>query len=1150
MSTLKITTSSDMMKNYLQAEIISPQAKFEALQTDNGLSMLFSMGTNNVLYLTKESSGESTAGWTKTDLSSSQIKEEFSADPSAACRTFDAGQSAMDGSLNLAMTIKAASQDHLYLSLGNSNSDLSWTQSMPWKSIPFDAVENKPSSVQIVNVLFCETFENSQYIIVDILRDPASSVKDISRFYIDPSKSSGSYWVSHDIPIDVEQGNYQSIVGRSAKGKVDGVYTAGKAGNSGQLAYLPVINIYGSSAPEPIILDLPNQAIPEAIAAPRNEDQTTDLYVISGENLYYFASNNQSSKASPITLLSNSIFSGTNKLVGMYHQGVVTLWGKNGNDQVYYLSCTSDQKAVGAHWSFPLPILEGMEEISPYLNLEDGVNTLFASGDGVLEKISQSTNSGGKLWSSTQISLPTAPTSPPMSFNSYTTTIQINDENDLPLGNKEVSLTSSKRTTAYINGLYYILTNNPVNIKSNSLGMITIMEATGTISGSTYEVVTAEGKVKINPMDGPFKKLSLLGSSDGSTDKLTNAQINLGNGKTQKLISGNPSTKDLQTVSQGLANLGQSYQSIGTPSSAQSMMMVLPVSYQAHSFGEDIMVAAGDLFKWLESGVDAVISIIKDAASEVWHFIAEIGGKIYRAVLNAVDAIVDAAIWVFKAIKTAINDLIKFLEMLFEWDDIKRTKEILHNLIKAWLNNEVDGLQVVKGKFDGFIKEAETKINEMAGIKDWSPLGDHMSKPPASATSNPTKNQTSGSQHLNHHFQNNASGIILKESAPALDLLENLINDLIDAIEQEGEVFEAIFEQLKTLAKEFSSLTTAEIIKRLIGLFLDGILSSVQVVVDALLNILTDIGNAIIAILDTKIHIPVISDILNAIGIPDISFLDLFCWISGLSFTVVYKIIKQKAPFPDDDTSKFLATTKDLQLIKKAFQASIQVAPKQTMILTAVNTEGPISMPKAAQEVVFELGHSIGAIATFISAFVNALEAEELLGDNTYAIPSAVLGVVAGGSVGVANFLIPRDPIQNTIFSYLATGTTGVRIISKIMFSGVLQKRFAANTKLSFLAAGDGRATGACIDALLVFPGIICTIWHLVEFINEEKNTDLADAVVDEISNVTGYLSRISYALAVNDNDEESRNIFIGVMTIANLLTAGLQTAEVVIEGV
>ncbi|KAL7964593.1 hypothetical protein HDV63DRAFT_389627 [Trichoderma sp. SZMC 28014] len=70
-------------------------------------------------------------------------------------------------------------------------------------------------------------------------------------------------------------------------------------------------------------------------------------------------------------------------------------------------------------------------------------------------------------------------------------------------------------------------------------------------------------------------------------------------------------------------------------------------------------------------------------------------------------------------------------------------------------------------------------------------------------------------------------------------------------------------------------------------------------VVDALFRVLMSLADLAISLLYAKLHIPVISGIFNATGVPDISFVDLFCWIATVGYTVLYKLIQGKAPFQD-----------------------------------------------------------------------------------------------------------------------------------------------------------------------------------------------------------------------------------------------------------
>jgi hypothetical protein len=1151
--TLTLAYSSEMMTNNLQAELIAPQKKFDALQTADGHSLLFAVGTNGAFNVIQEQSGSTVSGWTVTDLSTARVAHDFPSGGTVS--TFEVGQSVADGSYGLAMVVTSGTANQLYLSLGNSSTDLSWTAAPNWTAYPYDNPSITLSSLEIVTVYFCEPTGTTQYIIVDVVRDPTSAVQDVERFFIDPTRKNGHAWNSHDLPIDIEVGSYDSVLGRVPNGYVDGLYTAGQAGDSGQLVYVPIINVFGSGPPLPVRLDLPAAAVPGAVASVRNADLSTDLFVVSGSTLFYFASTNQTDAATPTTLIDNDVLSGTTQLVSVLHDGVVTLWGRNGSDEVYSLSCAQASVTDTSAWSVPLPLLSGIEHISPFVNAVDGGNTIFSAGAGAVERMTR--NEANGLWVTDQITLPAPPTQPSITFNSYTTSIQATGDDGLPARSVSVGLAANRRAAVYINGTYYVLGSSPIHVSTTSIGTITIVEAIGTLVGTTFTVSTGTGSgVTINPMDGPIKKLATLDTGD----KLSAATITNEDGSTRPLVPSGTNTDDLNAVASGLQQLGNTYPKVSSPGPGRALAAPRPLLAASLGGDDAIAVGIGDLFQWLETGVEAVVKVVEDVANDVAHFIAEIGDAVYTAVIDSVEAVIGAAQWLFNAIKTAIQDIIDFLEFLFGWDDIARTKAVFHNLISQFLTGQVNELQVVKGDIDEAIGNLEQTIDTWAGITDWSPLGDAAGSPAASSASNPMQGQTAASQHLNHHFQNNAGNISIVGDSPAPDLLQSLIDDLFTALSNEGKVLDGVIDQLQQLASDFSSLSVEQVIKRLVGILADAVLSSVQVVIDAILDILTDIAAAALQLLDTKLHIPVISDILNAIGVPDLSFLDLFCWIAAAAYTIVYKIAEGVAPFPDDQTTTFLSTASSIDDLVQAFNTPAAPAPAPSphpaamAVAPAVGAEGdaaaagPIPIPDNVAGAVFRAGHSFAGFFALMSCFVDTFEASELTGDNPFSTPSAVLGVLGGGVGGVTNVLVPRYPIENKYVSYSSTGTTVIRILAKLVFSGPLQSKFGASSGvMKSLAVGDGRATGAIVDAILVIPALACTGWHFYELSQQAASSERSDAILEEVSNLTSDVSRVAYAVAVNDDDPESREIIIGVMAVANVVTGGLQIAEAVV---
>jgi len=118
---IKINASSELMKNNKQAAIMSPQKTFQALQTKEGHSLFFSIGTDNIFYLTREVPG-SESGWVKTDLSS--YLSEFNGGIKIAVKTFKVAQNIATNTIDIVIAIKGENQDYIYTALNLVNEDV------------------------------------------------------------------------------------------------------------------------------------------------------------------------------------------------------------------------------------------------------------------------------------------------------------------------------------------------------------------------------------------------------------------------------------------------------------------------------------------------------------------------------------------------------------------------------------------------------------------------------------------------------------------------------------------------------------------------------------------------------------------------------------------------------------------------------------------------------------------------------------------------------------------------------------------------------------------------------------------------------------------------------------------------------------------
>lgn len=352
---------------------------------------------------------------------------------------------------------------------------------------------------------------------------------------------------------------------------------------------------------------------------------------------------------------------------------------------------------------------------------------------------------------------------------------------------------------------------------------------------------------------------------------------------------------------------------------------------------------------------------------------------------------------------------------------------------------------------------------------------------------------------------------------PKPSLVQNLLDDLMKAIKSEGQVFKETYEQLKHLATDFLHLPLADVLKRLAGILTEAALGTAQVVVDALLNVIYHVASFAVDFFDTKIHIPVISDILNAIGVPDLSFLDLITRIAGLGVTVVYKLANNNtAPFPDDATSRALVATKDWTEFHVILNPS--TLPFTTMAMTAnTNThattkpaptthlmaaKSPIPLNASAQKAIYTSGHAIAGFIAFTGNFLFFAEAMDESPDNAFGLPSAIMGVIGAIAAAGADTLVAQMPLQYEAVAWVRRGTTGFTVASKILFSGFVQSGLDSTGLLGFLKADDNRKVGAVVNSFLMLPALACTCYHFYELAEREEGRERSCAIIWETASM------------------------------------------------
>lgn len=1174
---VKMTYSSELMDNYLQSESISPQSVFQSLQTQDGHSLLFSIGTDQVFYLIQEKS-DSQTGWEQVDQSTTL--SQYFGNATIVAKTFAVAQNITNGKIDIALAVTVNGNDYLYLSLGNSDSQLDWTSGIHWTAIPFDDAAHSISTLVIEDIYLAEASTNTptEYPVVDVLRNPDDGSNVIFRYYIDLAKTitPGQYWNPHDVSADLTAGSISSAVGRKYQESVDGIYTFGSIGGTNELIYTPLFNVYDRHNPNapasPSRLTVPANVTAFAVTASTSFTGCTDVFMAGAGALYYFSADNQHDGATSNRVFQNLLFNDVVNLFAYTSSDSVIVWGLNRAEQIFYTSCPKANIQDSSAWSYPLILLSGVEQVAPYVNRVNDGNTFFAHvGSNLLQKATQTPET--TIWNFQPIKLPPlAPSEKASKVSSYTTLIQVLDENNNPVPNYAVPLASVFRCSVYINNRYYVLDKTPIPINTGPAGSITIVDIADNLSGNAYKVYQADGSyLSINPMNGPTQQIATL----NTVDALSNAQIQSGtsNVPAQPLIDPNTSDDDKQAVVDSINQLSSisstlpadgSVVSSSTSSAAalaavplENIMMfsvrpeglsrvspTLQLDSGLVDLSNTILVAAGDLVNWIVDTATEAYDYMIAAVEDVWHFIVTIEGIAYRFVINCIDKVISAIILVFNAIKTVLKDLYEFLKFLFSWDDFMRTKDVFKNIMVLNLNYGVDQLDNIKAFVDTEIQKLVQTIDNWAGVAPdtWASQLENGDEPMnyAQSTTDYSSLYTSPNMYLQSHFTTNVSngqeqGVI----GTVTDLAESLLEEIKTAFTEEADALQDMVDRIKSELLDddkYKSMSLVEIIKTLTGIIADTILNSAQVLIDMVIDVLKSIATAAIELLDQPIWIPVLSDILEDIFGASINFslLDIVCLVAAVPATIMYKVVKGEAPFSENDgfSSKIINAT-DVYALRAAFNSN----PQQMMLATQPELGGLIDLDPADQQTLYVVSHFVSCVAGSISAVLSAVDNLSIKYKGVFTSAVTIDSLISLASMGVSALFAQPLSIVNKPMKFTRIGCVFLTIVAKIGFGIGAKKLKSEKSKTTALLVGS------TVDAILAGVSILPSAWHFYELSKDESSSTRSLAIIDETSKLCNFLSRISSFATKLDKGTPT------VKAVLSLTTAGLFLCYGLLQG-
>lgn len=1052
---IKVEADSELMKNQKHAVLMGAQQNFQVLQTADGDAIFLSIGSDGVFYLTREVR-ESGSGWNRTDLSSSLNGK-------GNAKWFATSQNPGTLAIDVALVMSKNGNDSLYLSRNNLIARDGWEKCVSWESVHFDDPHSAAPSLLVIAGLYMLTREGTGKEpgpitwFVDIVKDPASTLRLLDRYYIKPDSS--PKWYKHTLPNDVEEGSITSCLGRRQSDYIDGIYTMGKIGEADSLIFTPAKNVWEPrSPPQSTLLGHPKGA--SGISSCVGKGGLTNLFVAGDGGLYLFKPDGQGNRAKPLQVLPSSQTSKENTFAGAISLESSTVgsktavWGLNRQQDLVYTTCPTDNEAEPSSWSPPMRICSGVLQFAFYLNRTSSSNVLFALlRDQSMIQFVQDAATG--IWAPRKIALPTTDVSHMVEANTYTTHVKCNDQNGMPAIGTPIRIESMQTVPLMVNRCYYkIGPNSPIDIKSDGTGSVTIVQETDALPAVCFKLICGDQSLEVDPQSKIAKKLSNINSGDD-----LNVRIPALNGKTKPLVPDDVPSANREQIAKFLPKLLKARSSLQTDSSPNAKSManttrstgeveisgvtkhsgqlkfcegqhahatlsgqLSPVTYAAltssnfstSSASDWVSTAAGDLFRFLKDAWDDVQSFWTRTVDSVTHFIAQIGNTIYTAILNTVEAVSSAIEFVFKQIKVFFEDLVAWLGFIFNWGDILRTHRVIKNVAKQYARHAVDQLDTLRDSLEDGFKELRGFIDGKSWDKANLPADD-IGKIQQGDNNKVPGGDSPQSNWAVHHTNNglpSAGSAPTASAMPGFDMSSSvmgLLDTLKMAVQKEEQVLKDAVQRIKDeIVDNISTMSPITVIQKVLSILGEFVVGTAENVLLTLVDLLKSFMMGMLDLLDAPLDIPIISPMYKMItGGDELSCLDVICLIAAIPATLVYKIVTNRVPFPDNDSTKFLISASSFSELRSLLsEGSSGAAPVATASLAATKfSSGPSAKaaPSLAKTVVAVLKICNVAVSAISSGFSYIKRETKLSGPKITAL-SFALFIAAGSPTIAANF--------------------------------------------------------------------------------------------------------------------------------------------------
>jgi hypothetical protein len=353
------------------------------------------------------------------------------------------------------------------------------------------------------------------------------------------------------------------------------------------------------------------------------------------------------------------------------------------------------------------------------------------------------------------------------------------------------------------------------------------------------------------------------------------------------------------------------------------------------SAADTLGVDWSDIWNSFTSTVSHIVEVIVEAVvDQVNKVVTEIKAQIilmvngarhfFDATIDLVEQAFDMVEGFFHRVGAAFETLFDWLGYLFNFDDIKRTAQVISHVFSTSLDLAAVAATTAKDSFDASFDSLEENLRDK--MEEF--IAAIAPRESVTQAVDPLRPPMPGFElRVNNNFlldavMNNIGGASNAPLQPRLLVKDgplDVLGQKLQAIAQElqtgrgKQAFDnaaAYFGRIPDDPGHWAQLAFAGLLEALEGVILFG-LEIAKTVVDLLLDAISTMLEALKALLDEDWKIPLVSEIYEAVTGQQLTFkpLDLLAMIVAIPATPIYKIMdgSGKPPFNDEDVKAFKA---------------------------------------------------------------------------------------------------------------------------------------------------------------------------------------------------------------------------------------------------